>query len=123
MSTKTRFPLVTSINLKPSEDEIIAVSDLYYTFDTLILMDGFTNENIIKPSARAFYSGVGQSYLEMLYRIQREWSQVSRRISPHAVALINDGVKWLQRLPAVERQNIMFALKSKFSAKGHIIFG
>lgn len=167
MSTKTKAPLVTSVNLKPSEDELMAVSDLYYTIDTLITMDGFTNENIMKKKGQTVLfwdwtivtvgtkripapihtSSEGMSilfrwndepieltntecayvtahyYLDMLYRIERDWHQVSRRISPFAVTLINDGVKWMHRLPAVERQNIMYALKSQFTEKGHIILG
>ena len=167
MPTQINNLLVTSVNLNPSDEEIMEVSDLYYAIDTLIAMNGFTNENIMKPKNQSVLfwdwsvvtvgkkripapihtSSDGMSvlfrwndepvrltnkecayvtcfyYLDMLYQIEREWPQVSRRISLHAVALINDGVKWMHRLPAVERQKIMFTLKSQFTEHGHSVLG
>jgi hypothetical protein len=43
------MPIPARVNLNPSEEALLACDVLYNTIDTLIVADGFTGNNIMKP--------------------------------------------------------------------------
>ncbi len=58
-------------------------------------------------------------YLDMLFRFAAQWDQLRQKIAPTHVLLIQDGIKWANRVSSSERAIIMSALKRQMSEKGH----